>query len=64
VHNLSRTARVAALEEDPNLVMLEREPRVDVQQTKTILEKPPVAGVNPKYVNPQRRAGGLDPRRR
>lgn len=64
VHDLSRTARVAALEEDPNFVVLEREPRVDAQQTRAILEKPPVGGINAKYVSPQRRAGGLDPRRR
>jgi hypothetical protein len=67
VHDLTRSERVAALEGDPNLAVLEREPKVDPDQTKTIMGRPPVGGVNAKYVSPHSnpsRAGGLNPRRR
>lgn len=68
VANLSRSERVAALEDDPDLrVVLEREPRVQVDEAKTIIDLPPAVGVNSKYVNPHAnpsRAGGLNPRAR
>lgn len=65
VHTLTRSERVAALEDDPNLAVLEREPRVDPEQTKSIMGRPPTGGTNPKYVSPHsNRAGGLNPRRR
>lgn len=62
VHDLSRSDRVAAIESD--VVLLEREPPVDPERAKTILDKPPVSGVNSKYVHPQHRVGGLNPRTR
>lgn len=67
VHTLTRSERVAALEDDPNLAVLERQPRVDPEQARGILERQPSGGVNSKYVNPHSnpsRAGGLNPRRR
>ena len=68
VYDLSRSARVAALEEDPSLVVLDqRDVQVDHKQTQSILERGPVGGVNAKYVDPHSnpiRAGGLNPRRR
>src|SRR5688572_9240673 len=67
VHDLSRTARVAALEDSAaEFVVLERQPPKDAEQTKAILERPPVVGVNPRYVSPHTnasRTGGLNPRR-
>lgn len=67
VHTLSRSERVAALEDDPNLGFLRREAQVEPEQAQRIIDRPPAAGVNPKYVNPHTnpiRVGGLNPRAR
>jgi hypothetical protein len=63
VHDLSkRSARFAAIEsmhDEP--VVMQPDPRVDQDGVRTIVDKPPAAGVNSKYVNPH--AGrGLNPR--
>jgi hypothetical protein len=62
VHDLSkRSARfsaIAAVETDA--VVMQPDPRVDQDGVRTIVDKPPVAGVNAKYVNPHAR--GLNPR--
>lgn len=62
VHDLSkrsaRFAEIEALESEP--VVLQAEPKVDESGVRTIVDKPPTAGVNTKYVNPMNR--GLNPR--
>lgn len=63
VHDLSkRTSRFAAIEalDDDAPVVLQPEPRVDRDGVQTIVDKPPVVGVNPKFVSPHSR--GLNPR--
>lgn len=65
VHTLSRSDRVAALEAlDDAPVILQRESRVDPDGAAEIMDRPPNVGLNPKYVPPQGRAGGLNPRAR
>jgi hypothetical protein len=59
----TKAARFAATEamDDSDVVVLQSEPKVDPIGAQSIVDKPPVAGINSKYVNPLSR-GGLNPR--
>lgn len=63
VHDLSkrsaRYAAIEALENDP--IVMQPDSRVDQEGVRAIVDKPPVAGVNAKYVNPHA-TRGLNPR--
>jgi hypothetical protein len=63
VHDLSkRSARFAAIEGMPDEpVVMQPDLRVDQEGVRTIVDTPPAAGVNSKYVNPHA-TKGLNPR--
>lgn len=52
----ARFAAIEAMEDEPAVV--HPEPPIDQEGVKSIVDKPPVAGINPKYVNPHQRGVG------
>lgn len=64
VHVLSsRAERLAAIEAmEGEVPVLHHEPPRDTEGARSIVDRPPTVGVNPKYSNPFNRGQGLDPR--